>query len=203
MWFVTRLDETRVRSDERRAIQLLTENLGPHIWKNAMIVFTFAEAIAPADYPRYLEKRTRLIRECIGSNNGVEGVEDIPAVGVTNKSDMTPDGRYWSGHLLATVVNVLPRKYAPTIIQAVKSRVITEDQAKKTVAAPQGKTGEHKIPNTIIVDKEAGTSIAKAFVEAATYAGLGAKLGASIAGAPGAFIGAVGGAVWGFMKSWF
>ncbi|MEL6930941.1 MAG: GTPase [Cyanobacteria bacterium J06600_6] len=44
--YVSRLDETRFRADEKRTLKLLTESLGTSIWKNAILVFTFAASIS-------------------------------------------------------------------------------------------------------------------------------------------------------------
>lgn len=43
--YVTRLDETRFRPDEKRTLRLLTQNLGMSIWRNAILVFTFSASV--------------------------------------------------------------------------------------------------------------------------------------------------------------
>jgi len=170
VWFVTRLDETRVRSDEKRAIQVLTEGLGVKIWDHAMIVFTFADAVPEDRYEAYLNKRTELIRSAVAASIGPQKAARIPSVGVTNKGLMTPDGRYWSGHLLATVASVLPSDRVVTIIQAVKDRLVTEEDAKA------GKAKE----DSIIVDRDSGISLGRAVKQALESAKVGGEKGEEI-----------------------
>ena len=43
--YVSRLDETRFRPEEKTTISLLTEKLGAFIWNNAWLVFTFAGSV--------------------------------------------------------------------------------------------------------------------------------------------------------------
>jgi GTPase Era involved in 16S rRNA processing len=46
--YITRLDDTRFRPDEKRTLKLLTEKLGSNIWNNAILVLTFAASV-PSD----------------------------------------------------------------------------------------------------------------------------------------------------------
>ena len=43
--YITRLDDTRFRPDEKRTLKLLTEKLGSNIWNNAILVLTFAASV--------------------------------------------------------------------------------------------------------------------------------------------------------------
>ena len=54
LWFVTRLDDTRVLPDEKRAIRLISAGLGEDIWKHAVIVFTHANDV---HYSRVIPRR--------------------------------------------------------------------------------------------------------------------------------------------------
>ena len=45
VFFITRLDETRVSRDEKKCIKLITDSLGERLWKNSVIVFTFSNSI--------------------------------------------------------------------------------------------------------------------------------------------------------------
>ena len=60
--FVTELSATRVTSDEKRGIKLITQSLTPEVWNNAVIIFTFADKVLPERYQEALAKRTELIR---------------------------------------------------------------------------------------------------------------------------------------------
>lgn len=52
--YVTRLDDTRLRADERKTLKSITDKLGVNIWNNAVLILTFAASI-PA------EKRSEII----------------------------------------------------------------------------------------------------------------------------------------------
>ena len=43
--YVSRLDETRFRPDEKQTIRLLTEKLGVFIWNKAWLIFTFTASV--------------------------------------------------------------------------------------------------------------------------------------------------------------
>lgn len=43
--YISRLDETRFRAEEKQTIRLLTEELGAFIWNKAWLVFTFAASV--------------------------------------------------------------------------------------------------------------------------------------------------------------
>ncbi|MBP0028177.1 GTPase [Roseofilum sp. Guam] len=103
LWFVTPLHETRVRSDEKRAIRLISESFGSGIWGLSIIVFTFAGFVERNDFPEKLRKRTELIRAEIAQYVGEEVAELIPSVAVDNKSKTTPDSEFWLGELYTTV----------------------------------------------------------------------------------------------------
>ena len=59
MWFVSRLDETRVTSDEKRGIKLLSKTFGNKAWECSVIVFTFANSVPAPEYQETVDKRTK------------------------------------------------------------------------------------------------------------------------------------------------
>jgi GTP-binding protein EngB required for normal cell division len=99
LWFVTQLDEPRVRTDEIVTIRHTTSAFGKEIWKRAVIVFTRADKVEPKDFERYLYERTRLIRDQIAKEVGQEIALEIPSVAITNKGTRTPDRKLWLGRL--------------------------------------------------------------------------------------------------------
>ncbi|MBP0011985.1 MAG: 50S ribosome-binding GTPase [Roseofilum sp. SBFL] len=103
LWFVTPLYETRVRSDEQRAIRVINESFGPEIWAAAVIVFTFAGFVEPEKFSGKLRTRTKLIQAEIARYTGKEVAERVPSVAVDNKSINTPDRKPWLGELYTTV----------------------------------------------------------------------------------------------------
>lgn len=100
LWFVTPLDDTRIRADEKSAIRRITEAFTPQIWKHSIVVFTFANSVTPvSQYSWVLAKRMDLIRSVIARHAGAEIAATIPAVAVDNNSPFTPDGKRWKGEL--------------------------------------------------------------------------------------------------------
>jgi len=104
MWFVTRLDETRVSSDEKRGIRLISEALGERIWTNSVIIFTFANSVDPQRYQEALQKRTELIRKEIAKHTSPNIASQIPSLPVENTSKTTSDGKDWLGELFTLVL---------------------------------------------------------------------------------------------------
>jgi hypothetical protein len=99
LWFVTQLDDSRVRTDEIDTIRHTTSAFGKDIWKRAVIVFTRADNVKHEKFDNTLSKRTSLIRDEIAKEIGNEIALEIPSVAITNESDKTPDGKLWLGRL--------------------------------------------------------------------------------------------------------
>ncbi|MDJ0797494.1 MAG: 50S ribosome-binding GTPase [Calothrix sp. MO_167.B12] len=131
MWFVSKLSETRVTSDEKRGIKLISQTLSSDVWNHAIIVFTFANQVEAEKYQTFLEKRTELIRKEIAKYAGEKIANEIPSVAVDNLSETTPDGEKWLGELytkvfsrmskrgatpflVATAESIVPKKYIPS-----------------------------------------------------------------------------------------
>jgi GTPase SAR1 family protein len=112
LWFVTELDATRVSSDEKRAIKLLSQAFQDkgRVWQSAIIVFTFAGRVPVGDFTAVLAKRTELIRREIALHAGPELAAKVPSVAVENKADTTPDGRPWRGELYVKVLTSMNRE---------------------------------------------------------------------------------------------
>jgi GTPase SAR1 family protein len=141
MWFTTRLDDTRVYSDEKRGIKLISEAFKPKIWEQAIIVFTFADNVGYDRYPIALEKRTELIRKEIAKYAGVAIANNIPSIAVDNLSEFTPDGERWLGELytqvytrmaregagaffMSTVERIQPPKIEPEVVERIVEKVV-------------------------------------------------------------------------------
>lgn len=84
-WYVTRLDDHRVSKDEQLGMQALTQDLGPDIWKHAVIVFTHAGNARQA-FSQDLNERASILRKHIGANIQQAVAEQISAVAVDNES---------------------------------------------------------------------------------------------------------------------
>ncbi|WP_414546343.1 GTPase [Nostoc sp. CCY0012] len=103
MWFVSRLDETRVTNDEKRGIKLVSETFGAKGWEYAVIVFTFANSVPASRYQEALDKRTELIKREIAKYAGEDIANTIPSVAVDNNNQTTPDGKQWLGEFFTKV----------------------------------------------------------------------------------------------------
>ncbi len=117
MWFLSRLDDTRVTADEKRGIQLISQALTPEVWKYALIVFTHAHSVESSRYLEALNKRTELIRKEIAKYVDAEVANTVPSVAVDNMSTTTPDGEDWLGELYTTVfVSMSERGIVPFLM---------------------------------------------------------------------------------------
>ncbi|MBD2167099.1 50S ribosome-binding GTPase [Calothrix membranacea FACHB-236] len=101
LWFVTRLDDSRVGEDEKKGIQIISEAFTPKLWEHSVIVFTRANKAD--DYLEELEERTKRIRDEIAKYTGNEIANKIPSVAVDNKSQTTPDGKRWLEELYTQI----------------------------------------------------------------------------------------------------
>jgi predicted GTPase len=63
--YVSRLNETRFRPDEKRTLRLLTNRLGASIWNRSILVLTFAASIPNHQLEILAEKRSQQIFEFI------------------------------------------------------------------------------------------------------------------------------------------
>lgn len=103
--FVTPLSETRVRTDEIAALELVTKAFGPYIWHRSVVALTFADYLHTVDrFQTRLQVRPREIRTVIDDVAGRPVAGMIPFVAVTNDSATTSDGRHWLGPLLLAML---------------------------------------------------------------------------------------------------
>ncbi|MTJ08744.1 GTPase [Anabaena sp. UHCC 0204] len=123
MWFVSRLDETRVTHDEKRGIKLISEAFSHKIWEQAVIIFTFAGNIEKSKYENVLQKRTELIRKEIAKYVGVTIANNIPSVAVDNQNKTTPDGKQWLGELYTQVYVRMSTNGAVPFLMATVERI--------------------------------------------------------------------------------
>lgn len=106
MLYINRLDETRLTDNDKRGIRIISESLGPRVWEQAVIVFTFAKNVSPSEYEAKLTKRTQIVRQAIADCiKNPDVAYQIPAVAIDNKSDTTPDGKEWLGEFFTVVAD--------------------------------------------------------------------------------------------------
>lgn len=198
MWFVTRLDETRVTSDEKRGIKLISKAFPVEIWKQSVIIFTFADKVNANKYPVALKKRTELIRQEITKYTSVDLANSIPSVAADNTSETTPDGKKWLGELYTQVYRQMAAEGATPFLLTTVGRLITPERQKKR---------EEATPTDIVLDEEQTKTIINKTAEnlslelAVKGGAIGLAIG-STAGPVGAAVGGGIGAVIGFLAGW-
>lgn len=128
VWYVTQLNDTRVRLDELRAIRLICQSLGKDVWRNAVIVFTFADMVSAKDFCETLETRTELIRRAIGKHVEAAIANQIPSIAVSNQSMQTPDGELWLGNLYLAVTQRISQSGFLPFFLATASRLVSAKQ---------------------------------------------------------------------------
>jgi GTPase SAR1 family protein len=193
MWFVTELDDNRVRGDERRGIKLISEIFGSKIWEQAIIVFT-----------------CELIREQISKYAGVSISNNVPSVGVSNLQECTPDGERWLGELYIQVYTRMAREGAGAFFMSTVERI----QAPKVevekivyVPTPSSEPVRQPVSNTyspIYLNERQAEVVRNRTAEVIGITVTGALVGAAVgsaAGPVGAVIGGAIGAAWGFFRS--
>jgi AIG1 family len=99
--FATPLHESRVRTDEIKAIETITNAFGSHIWRRSLVLLTFADFFPEAaQYKLRLERRPPGIAAAIAkATSDPAAAEAIPFIPLTNKDVLNPDGRRWLGRL--------------------------------------------------------------------------------------------------------
>lgn len=122
--FITRIDDTRVTSDEMRGISLISKALTHNVWNTAVIVFTFSDKLSHEAFDEFYSERSRLIRNEIAKHTGSEIAAKIPSVAVSNMSDKNPDGSLWLGELYTKVLVRLSKRGALPFLIATASRII-------------------------------------------------------------------------------
>jgi len=189
LWYVTRLDDTRVTSDEKRGIKILSEAMGPKVWNNGVIVFTFSNNIDPKNYAEALSRRTELLRQEIAKYAPREAAK-IPSVAVDNNKPTTPDGKEWLGELFTKVFSQISKEGAtPFYIAMAKDLQPKKDDSSVQPQKPRIVLDEkqrEEVKKTIDAKMISGLALAGATIGAAF-----GPVGSAVGGAVGAAIGLV------------
>ncbi len=96
IWFVARLNETRLSHDEQNVIQWITTILGEHAWNYAILVLTHSNTIKDAwKRADIMKKRSENIRAKISEYTGWDIATNITSVPVTALDDIILNGKKW------------------------------------------------------------------------------------------------------------
>lgn len=138
--FVTRLDDTRVSSDEMRGIKVISEAFTRDVWEYAVIIFTRANKAD--DYVIDLQQRTKRIQNEIAKYTGDEVASNIPSVAVDNKSQTTPDGKRWLEELYTQVFKKMSDRGTVPFFLATVTRI--NKTVKKTKKGQYRRKQQHQ-----------------------------------------------------------
>lgn len=132
LWYVTRLDEPRIRRDELMSLRLVSQTFGEDVWKRAIIVFTFADMVNPTEYKQYFVQRTKLIRSEITKFVGPLDAKGVSSIAVANGDDgplTLPDGSLWLNELFIKVIATVSNESAVPFFLGTKQRILAESVA--------------------------------------------------------------------------
>jgi predicted GTPase len=104
LWFVSRLDETRLTSDEQYALLLITNSLGADIWKRSLIVFTHScNWSVENKFEEALRERTAVVKEYIEKITK-RNQDNLASVAVDNAFERLPNNEPWLSELFTRVI---------------------------------------------------------------------------------------------------
>lgn len=189
LWFVTRLDDSRVTADEMRAIKIISDAFTVKVWKYAVIVFTRADKAD--DYLVDLKERSKRIKNEIAKYTDDKVATSIPVIAVDNKSEnfTTPDGKRWLEDLYTKVFKRMSDRSAIPFLLATSPRIEKKKDSKNS----------KKNNDKMRFNKEQKSSIKKKlFSSIPILEKIGGSIGAIFGGSIGQTIGeTIGGLVGG------
>ena len=95
LWYVLRLDDTRVREADTNVLKLIRKHFGDAIWDRTMVVFTFSDKVAlQEEFKESFDGRTETINEAIAEATDGK-VLRVPAVAVANVHKCALDEKSW------------------------------------------------------------------------------------------------------------
>jgi predicted GTPase len=110
LWFVSRLDETRLSSDEQYALLLITNTLGADIWERSLIVFTHAcNWSVEQRFEEALRERTAVVKEYIEKITKKEQ-NSLTSIAVDNAFEKLPNNEPWLPELFTKVIEQASNK---------------------------------------------------------------------------------------------
>ncbi|MBL8660576.1 MAG: 50S ribosome-binding GTPase [Rhodospirillales bacterium] len=122
-FYVTKLNDERFLADEKRGVKLITKKFGPSLWEHSLIVFTHADAIVPDNFALQLNTRAAIVRREIGVYATASIAEKIPALAVSDKSLVLPNGDQWLAELYTVVLERIATRGALLFAASMAPRV--------------------------------------------------------------------------------
>lgn len=110
LWFVSRLDETRLSLDEQYALLLITNTLGADIWERSLIVFTHAcNWSVEQRFEEALRERTAVVKEYIEKITKKKQ-NSLTSIAVDNAFEKLPNNEPWLPELFTKVIEQASNK---------------------------------------------------------------------------------------------
>lgn len=110
LWFVSRLDETRLSLDEQYALLLITNTLGADIWERSLIVFTHAcNWSVEQRFEEALRERTAVVKEYIEKITKNKQ-NSLTSIAVDNAFEKLPNNEPWLPELFTKVIEQASNK---------------------------------------------------------------------------------------------
>ncbi len=203
IWFVTELDATRVSSDEKRGIKLITTALGEKVWSSSVIIFTRSDKVNAEDFELDLAERSAIMREEILKYAPSTIVNNIPCIAVSNTNDILPNNKPWLGELFTQVFIRFSDAGALPFLTSMKNEIGEEQKEKKSIETGSPKMKRSKRIKINPLQKEKITdSVVKRVIGSTTSGALtGAEIGSRF-GPVGVAVGSAIGAVLGGAIAW-
>lgn len=202
VWFVTELDAARVTGDEKRGIKLISEALGEEIWSRSIIVFTRADKVEASEFEKDLSERTQLIKKEI-EKYSPRNAKKIPAVAVSNRNSLLPNGKPWLGELFTQVYIRFSDEGSIPFLLSMKKDFVPQ---KKEKGANEGITEENPRIELDDAQKEKikESTFKRILAGMTSGTAIGVKIGSKfgpIGTAIGGALGAISGGVLGWLFS--
>jgi len=152
MLFVTRLDDPRVDSVEKKTIHRISDTFNPTVWDRAVIVFTFADRVQLHEFEEFFKVRSKLIRNEIAKYAGELVSRNIPVIAVANDRKTheplpLPNGDLWLGALYTEVFTRISKEGALPFYLATISRVVSAGKKRKKSGIGLTKEQSQRVSN--------------------------------------------------------
>lgn len=150
--YCTRMDDSRIRKEDKDTISYFTKAFGEDIWSHAVFALTFANKVTPPIatdnkreyFEQKLETWKRDLRKAL-ADSGVtfSVIESIPVVPAGYSEPSLPDGREnWLSAFWFVCLETMKEKARPALLHVNADRLKLPDQ----VSADDLKTETHRQP---------------------------------------------------------
>lgn len=202
--FVTPLNETRVSRDERIALRSLSAAIGPELWQNMIVLFSFACSPLPGDsaYESFVGHRVDAFREFVKELTSGKTSQDLPFLAIDNSASRNPDGTEWIPELFTIIIERCSASGVMPFVEALGADVGDQGSTQETSQEFSDPRASEESKKRINLDEGQKNRVRKGLKRSVIG---GAVMGAVLAivavpAAPALLLGAYGGAALGFWR---